>query len=83
MNKKDLWLKLKDYHFDHLVPSHLWDYITENFSGVDESTKAFASKIARKLGWSNKFALKAITEYKKFVYLGIVSDFAVTPSRRN
>ena len=81
MNKKELWLKLKAYHFDHLVPSHLWDYVTENFDGVNASTKAFASKIARKCGWPKKFALKAITEYKKFVYLGIVSDFSVTPSK--
>ena len=80
MNKKELWLKLKTYHFNHLVPSHLWDFITENFGGADASTQAFASKIARKLGWSKKFALKAITEYKKFIFLGIVSDFSVTPS---
>lgn len=81
MDKKQLWLKLKNYHFNHVVPLHLGDRINEIFGGVDASTKAFASKIARKAGWTNKFALKALFEYKKFVFLGVVSDFNVTPSK--
>lgn len=81
MDKKQLWVRLQTYHFDNLVPPHLWDYISESFGGPDAPTKAFAMKIARKLKWSNKFALKAIAEYKKFVFLGVVSDFAVTPSK--
>lgn len=49
--------------------------------GIDSSSsKAFAAKIARKHNWPGNFALKAVFEYKKFVYLGIVSDFVVTPS---
>ena len=79
--KKDLWLRLKRYHFDNLVPPHLMDHVTAAFGGSDPSTKAFASKLARKLGWKNAFALRAIEEYRKFVYLGIVSDFAVTPPK--
>jgi hypothetical protein len=81
MNKKELWLKLRTYHFDHLVPTNLWQKVTAAFGGPDAFSKAFAAKIARKHGWSNKFALKAISEYKKFVYLGVVSDFHVTPSK--
>lgn len=81
MNKKQLWLNLKAYHFDDLVPPQLWHHIQENFGGPNASTKAFASKIARKLKWPEKFALRAIAEYKKFVYLGIVGDFVVTPSK--
>ena len=81
MNKKDLWLRLKAYHFDHLVPSHLWHRVAETFGGEDASTKAFAGKIARKLEWKHRFALRAIKEYKKFIYLGAVSDFVVTPSK--
>jgi hypothetical protein len=79
MTKKQLWTRLRNYHFDHLVETHLWDHIRAQFGGPDAFTKAFASKISRKLGWSQKFALKAIWEYKKFVYLGVVSDFSVTP----
>ena len=39
MNKKDLWLRLKIYHFDNLVPSHLWHRVIETFGGEDASTK--------------------------------------------
>ncbi len=81
MNKKELWIAIKDYHFNDLAPEHLLDKIIEIFGGVDASTKAFASKIARKLNWEKSFALKAVMEYKKFVYLAIVSDFHVTPSK--
>lgn len=80
MNKKELWLRLKNYHFEHLVPVGLWDSIHAKFGRTDSSTHAFAHKISRQCGWSKAFALKSISEYKKFVYLGLVSDFAVTPS---
>jgi len=79
--KKDLWLRLKEYRFDHLVPPNFWHHVIEAFAGADAPTKAFASKLARKLGWTTEFALRAIDEYKKFVYLGMVSDFNVTPSK--
>ncbi|MBE7437837.1 MAG: hypothetical protein HS115_05210 [Spirochaetales bacterium] len=79
--KKQLWVKLQSYHFDHLVPAHLWDHVSAAFGGPDASSRAFADKLSRKLGWKKDFALRAIHEYKKFVYLGLVSDFVVTPSR--
>jgi hypothetical protein len=81
MNKRDLWIQLHNYHFNHLTPASLLQKITEKFGGPDASTKAFADKIARKHNWKTKFALKAIHEYKKFVYLGVVSNFNVTPSK--
>lgn len=79
--KKELWLRLKHYHFDNLVPPHLSDRVSSRFGGTDPSTHAFASKLARKLDWKPRFALQAIGEYKKFVLLGVTSDFAVTPSK--
>jgi hypothetical protein len=79
MNKKSLWLRLCHYHFDHLVPPGLWLKVASRFGGVHASTKAFAHKLAQKQGWPEAFALKAVGEYKKFVYLGIVSEFVVTP----
>ena len=81
MDKKTLWLRLKTYEFDHLVPPSLWQRVVEAFGGADAATKAFADKLARKLGWSMPFALTAVAEYRKFVYLGMVSDFPVTPSK--
>ena len=81
MNKKELWLNIANYHFDNLVPTHLWDEIVAKFGGQNPFTKAFADKLSRKLNWKKNFALKAMWEYKKFVYLGVISDFSVTPSK--
>jgi len=79
--KKQLWLRLKNYHFDELVPSQLKDHVRAIFGGPNASTQAFASKLSRKLSWTHTFALRAIEEYRKFVYLGVVSDFIVTPPK--
>ena len=81
MNKKELWFKIANYHFEHLVPTHFWDEIAAKFGGQSPFTKAFADKLCRKHKWKKDFALKAIWEYKKFVYLGVISDFSITPSK--
>jgi hypothetical protein len=80
-SKKEIWLRLRQYHFEQLVPPHLWDHVRSVFHGSDASTSAFADKLSRKLGWNRSFALRAVAEYKKFVYLGVVSNFGVTPSK--
>lgn len=80
-DKKALWLNLKAYHFNHIVPTNIWNQITELFGGEDASTKAFADKICRKHNWKPNFVLRAIHEYKKFVYMGVISNFHVTPSK--
>ncbi len=41
--KKDLWIRLRDYHFDNLVPPHLTDRVVAVFGGVDAPTQTFAS----------------------------------------
>jgi hypothetical protein len=81
MHKKELWLRIKNYHFEHLVVPSFWEQVTARFGGIDASTKAFADKIARKHNWGKGFAILAVEEYKKFIYLGIVSSFYVTPSK--
>src|SRR5262245_47772197 len=81
MNKKELWLRLRQYQFADIVPANMWDRVSEVFGGADASTRAFASKIARKHRWSTKFALRAIDEYRKFVFLGVTGDIVVTPSK--
>jgi hypothetical protein len=81
MTKKELWLRIKGYHFEHIVPPNMWNKITEMFGGVDASTKAFADKISRKHNCSTSYAIKAVNEYKKFLYLAVISDFHVTPSQ--
>lgn len=79
--KRELWLRLKAYQFEGVVPPQLWDHVVAAFGQSNASSHAFASKLARKIGWSQKFARRAIAEYKKFIYLGIVSDFPVTPPK--
>ena len=79
--KRKLWTRLKQYRFDNLVPPQLLDHVRSAFGNTNSSTHAFASKIARKLNWERSFALRAIEEYRKFVYLGIIADFHVTPPR--
>ncbi len=81
MTKKYLWLRIKNYHFEEVVPPNMWEKMVEMFGGTDASTKAFADKISRKHGFSKKYALKAVYEYKKFLYLAVISDFHVTPSK--
>ena len=80
-SKQELWDSLRGYHFNNLVPIHLTDRVAEMFGGKDASTKAFAHKLSRKLGWTVEFAFRAIAEYKKFAYLGVVSTENVTPSK--
>lgn len=80
MTKKELWLRLHNYHFENIVPPSLWDNVRAKFGGANASAKAFAHKLAVKRGWKDSFALKAVSEYKKFIYLGIISEFVVTPS---
>ncbi len=79
--KKELWSRLQGYQFENLVSPSLLDQIKSVFVGSNPSMKAFAGKLSRKLGWTTSFAMRAIEEYKRFVYLGIVSDSGVTPSR--
>lgn len=81
MSKRDLWSRIHGYHFEHVVQPELRDKVSAMFHGDDAFTRAFASKLAMKLGWSRSFALRAIGEYKRFVYLGTVADMHVTPSR--
>ena len=44
MNRKALWLRLREYQFADVVPKHLWDHVRAIFGTGDASTQAFASK---------------------------------------
>jgi uncharacterized membrane protein YgcG len=78
--KKALWIRLKQYRFENLVPPSLTDRVKGAFGSTDAFTRAFAAKVAKKHGWSNEFAFLAVREYKKFVFLGVTSHYEVTPS---
>jgi hypothetical protein len=79
--KKSLWLTLEAYNFHHVVPASLRDRIRRVFGASDASLQAFAAKLATKLDWDIAFALRAIEEYKKYLFLGAISPTSVTPSR--
>lgn len=79
--KKELWIRLRQYRFENLVPPTLVDRVKGAFGDNDAFTRAFAAKIAQKHNWTSEFAFLAIREYKKFVYLGTISHYDVTPPR--
>jgi hypothetical protein len=81
MHKKELWTRIKNYHFENLVSPSIWDSISTALGKGDASTKAFVNKIMKKHKLPHAFVYRAIEEYKKFVYLGVISDFYVTPSK--
>jgi uncharacterized protein (TIGR04222 family) len=49
---------------------------------LDDSSHEFGflAHLMRANGWSRPFALRAIEEYRKFVFLALVADHQVTPS---
>ena len=81
MSKKELWERIKNYKFNNLVPKSTLEEIIEMLGGKNASVRAFANKIMKKHHLPRAFTFRAIEEYKKFVYLGVISDFIVTPSK--
>jgi hypothetical protein len=79
--KLKLWKSVICYNFEDLVTPDIWDQIFATFSGQNTSLRVFANKLKKKLGWERDFAFQAIIEYKKFVYLGVISKNPVTPSK--
>ena len=65
MNKKELWTRIKNYHFDNLVSPSIWENISAVLGPGNASTKAFANKIMKKHKLPKVFVYRAIEEYKK------------------
>lgn len=59
---------------------NLWNKI-KNFE-LDESEISlnFTDRLARENGWSIEYAIRAIYEYKKFIFLLTISNHSLTPS---
>jgi hypothetical protein len=58
----------------------LWLRI-EDFEIDDlESTFSFSDRLARENDWSLEYSLRAILEYKKFIFLVCISSHSLTPS---
>lgn len=80
-NKKELWERIRNHKFNNLVPGSSWSAIIGSLGGKNAPVKAFAHKIMKKHRFPRAFTFRAIEEYKKFVHLGVISDFVVTPSK--
>ena len=58
-----------------------WDRISRHyFDGLEDVELPFHARLARDMGWSNSFALNAIGEYRRFIYLCCISEALLTPS---
>ncbi len=58
----------------------LWEKIQSFELDDPTSSLTFSGRLARENGWKLEFALLAIEEYKKFMFLLCVSDHPLTPS---
>lgn len=45
-----------------------------------DSSFSFSDRLSRENGWSKAFTQRTILEYKKFIYLIVISDHPMTPS---
>lgn len=48
--------------------------------GSKSDSLTFIDRLARENGWSRIFAERCVIEYKRFIYLAMISDAPVTPS---
>ena len=58
----------------------LFERIREFRFDGDEAALTFHERLARENGWPIGFAARAITEYRRFVFLAMVAGHPVTPS---
>lgn len=58
----------------------LWQKINDFELDDSEHSLTFTDRLARENGWSTEFAIRAVFEYKKFIFLIIISEFPLTPS---
>ena len=58
----------------------LWERIEAFSFDAGPSTFPFWARLASENGWSMSFAARAITEYRRFLYLAVVAGHQVSPS---
>lgn len=58
----------------------LWRKIQAHVPGYSDTALSFAQRLGRDNGWSEEYALRVVTEYKRFVYLAVTLGHPVTPS---
>ncbi len=58
----------------------LWKKIKEFEIDEPSSALTFTERLARENGWTIEFTLRAIEEYKKFMFLICIAEHPLTPS---
>ena len=62
------------------LESDLWDKVKAYHIGVSGAEFSFSDRLARENGWTLKYALRVIFEYKRFMFLISILDETLTPS---
>lgn len=58
----------------------LWEKLSDFSLDNPEASFSFTDRLARENGWSVEFSKRVVDEYKKFIYMSVVSGKALTPS---
>ncbi|MDP2161393.1 MAG: hypothetical protein Q8K02_12990, partial [Flavobacterium sp.] len=58
----------------------LWNEIKRFELDDPEISLSFTDRLARENGWSIDYSIRAIVEYKKFMFLMTIADHPLTPS---
>jgi hypothetical protein len=57
-----------------------WDAIKRFELDEPEASLSFTDRLARENGWTLEYSLRAVVEYKKFIFLLTISNHPLTPS---
>jgi hypothetical protein len=58
----------------------LWNEIKNFELDEPEAALSFTDRLARENGWTMEYSIRAILEYKKFIFLLTMTDHPLTPS---
>jgi hypothetical protein len=64
----------------NIAESKLWKEIEDFEVDEDTSDLTFSERLAKENGWTQEFSLRAIKEYKRFMFLICTIDRPLTPS---
>ncbi len=59
---------------------YLWKQLSDFELDDSDSPTTFTDRLARENGWTHEFAVRAIHEYKRFLFLVYVTNESLTPS---
>lgn len=62
------------------VTTQLFNDISNFQIGPENDSLTFTDRLCRENGWTKDYAKRCVAEYKKFIYLAMISEQAVTPS---